>query len=306
MYGAEISSSSSTIAKCWEAFCGLSVGSALSTPRWAISAVMSLNAVRPLSVKLKVTTGWRVSSKFCSGFLMSVPESAGLSWMTQKRSGSGASALGFWSRTTRMPSGTSMTSALARSSSSRSCERGLARLRRLAVVERLLGLLVERVEARRVGGAVVAVALRVALGGLEDRAVEARDRRPAVGVLVRVRPAVLVEDVGFPVVEEQLGGGADLLGGALGVVLARQVDLDLVLAGLEQLRLGHAEGVDAVAHDVQRPLERLAGDRGLLGGRLALVDELDAALEVQAELGVLPGDHVEGRGEQAEHDQQDE
>ena len=83
MCGAEISSSSSTIAKCWEAFDGMSVGSALSTPRWEISRVMSWNAVRPLSVKLKVTTGWRVSSKFCSGFLMSVPESAGLSWMTQ-------------------------------------------------------------------------------------------------------------------------------------------------------------------------------------------------------------------------------
>jgi hypothetical protein len=92
----------------------------LSTPRCAIAAVISWKASRPSLVKLKVTTGWRVSSKFCSGLRMSVPESAGLSWITQKRSGGGASAFAGASRTTRMPSGTSMTSAFARSSSSRS------------------------------------------------------------------------------------------------------------------------------------------------------------------------------------------
>ncbi len=120
MYGAETSSSSSTIAKCWEAFGTLSVGSALSTPRCAISAVISWNDSRPWSVKSNVTIGWRCSSKFCSGFRRSVPDSAGLSWTTQKRSGSGASGPVFWSRTTRMPSGTSSTSAFARSSSLRS------------------------------------------------------------------------------------------------------------------------------------------------------------------------------------------
>ena len=185
-------------------------------------------------------------------------------------------------------------------------ERGLARVRRSAVVVRLLGLLVERVEARGVGGVVVAVDLRLALGGLLDGVVEARDRLTAVGVLVRVRLAVLVEDVGFPVVEEQLGGGADLLRGALGVLDARQVDLDLRVAGLQQLRLGDAEGVDALAHDLQRALERLLRDGRLLGRRLALVDELDAALEVEAELGVLLRDDVERPGDQAEDDQQDE
>ena len=99
----------------------MSPGSALSTPRWAISAVIRLNALRPLSVKSNVTIGSFVRwSKFCSGFLMSVPESAGLSWITQKRSGSGASGLGFSSRTTRIPSGTWSTCALPRCSGSRS------------------------------------------------------------------------------------------------------------------------------------------------------------------------------------------
>ena len=37
MYGAETSSSSSTIAKCCETSGGLSPGSELSRPRWAIS-----------------------------------------------------------------------------------------------------------------------------------------------------------------------------------------------------------------------------------------------------------------------------
>ena len=45
-------------------------------------------------------------------------------------------------------------------------------------------------------------------------------------------------------------------GGALGVVDAGQVDLDLVLTGARQLRLGDAELVDALAHDVEGALER--------------------------------------------------
>ena len=121
--GAETSSSSSTIAKCCEAFPGSSPGSELSAPRWAISAVILANAARPLSVKLKVTIGsWPpvVESKFCSGSLMSVPESAGLSSMIQNRSGGGSVGLVFSSRTTRIPSGTFTTSAFARTSGVRS------------------------------------------------------------------------------------------------------------------------------------------------------------------------------------------
>jgi hypothetical protein len=122
MYGAETSSLSSTIAKCWDAWVGSLPGSALSWPRWAISRVIRWNASRPVSVK----SNWTIGSlppcwlKVCSGLRMSVPESAGLSSTIQKRSGSGESASGFWSRTTRIPSGTRSTSAFARSWSLRS------------------------------------------------------------------------------------------------------------------------------------------------------------------------------------------
>ena len=113
------------------------------------------------------------------------------------------------------------------------------------------------------------------------------------------------QDVLLPVVEEELGRRADLLGGALGVLDAGQVDLDLVLAGARELRLGDAEGVDAVAHDVERALQRLGGDLRLLR-RLALVDELDAALQVEAELRRLGQDRRGRPCDQTEDDQQDE
>ena len=43
-----------------------------------------------------------------------------------------------------------------------------------------------------------------------------------------------------------------------------QVDLDLVGARARELRLGDAERVDALAHDVQRAVERVVGDLRLL------------------------------------------
>src|SRR3954447_13798505 len=123
MYGDETSSLSSTIAKCWDALTGLSPGSELSWPRCAIWRVTSWNAFRPFFVKLKLTIGWLPAcwSNDCFGSLMSVPESAGLSEITHQRSGFGDLGVGFWSRTTRMPAGTSTTSALARWLASRSC-----------------------------------------------------------------------------------------------------------------------------------------------------------------------------------------
>ena len=86
MSGTETSSLSSAIAKCWEFDSGSGFsGLALSAPRWATARVISWNALRPLSVNSKVTIGslpprW---SKFCSGFLMSVPERPGSSRMIQ-------------------------------------------------------------------------------------------------------------------------------------------------------------------------------------------------------------------------------
>ena len=91
----------------------MSPGSELSTPRSAIWRVTLWNAVRPVLVKANVTIGslpacW---SEVCFGFLMSVPESPGLSLTSHQRSGSGALASGFSPRTTRIPVGTSTTSA---------------------------------------------------------------------------------------------------------------------------------------------------------------------------------------------------
>ncbi len=90
-------------------------GLALSAPRWATVPVIFWNALRPLSEKSKVTFGslparW---SKFCSGFLMSVPERPGLSRMIQNESGSGAVGEGFSPRSTSTPGLTSMTSAFS-------------------------------------------------------------------------------------------------------------------------------------------------------------------------------------------------
>ena len=178
----------------------------------------------------------------------------------------------------------------------------------LRVLERLLGDLVERVEARR-GGGDAGVGRR--LTSVHLPACLTAAQRPVIGcwpplTSVSVRPALRVEDVRFPVVEVQLGGGADLLGGAVGVRDAREVDLDLLAAEQLQLRLGDAERVDAVAHDLQRAVQRLLVDRRLLRGRLALVDELDAALEVQAELRRLRRDDHRGGGDQSEDQEQDE
>ena len=103
-------------------------------------------------------------------------------------------------------------------------QRLLARVERLAVAERLLGVLVEDVEARlgrglgRAAGESLAsgseplpMPTSVHLDACVHRRAQADDRLALVGVDVRVGLALLVEDVRFPVVEEQLGGRADLL-----------------------------------------------------------------------------------------------
>ena len=298
MYGVEISSLSSRIAKWCEAaigFCRPPLSAALSAPRWAISRVVSANALRPLSLNSIVTIGWPPvpPSKFCSGFLMSVPLRTGLSLMTHHWSISPRWSSGSRSstaRSTTIPSGTSRISALpVRFWVSRSSSHSLAALVRDAVVDRLVRLLVERVEEPR--GGVVVVDLGRALRRALDRVVEAADRLLAAVDLLRVGPAILVEDVRLPVVEVHLRGRADLGGGALGVLLARKADVDLVAAGALQLRLGDAERVDAVAHDVDRAVQRVLVDRRLLLGRARLVDELDAALQVEPEPRRLRGDH---------------
>ena len=84
MYGTEISLLSSTIAKCWRRWRGSDAGQELRLRRAGRSrASSSATSCGPCSVKSNVTFGWPVPpaplSKFCSGFLMSVPRSAGSS-----------------------------------------------------------------------------------------------------------------------------------------------------------------------------------------------------------------------------------
>ena len=184
-------------------------------------------------------------------------------------------------------------------------ERSLARLVGQAVVERLLGDLVKGVEARAGRGLAVLRHRDLALRRLLDRVVKTGDRLLTAVDLRRIGLAALVEDVLLPVVEEQLRRRADLLRGALGVLDARQVDLDLILARPVELGLGDAERVDAVAHDVQRALQRLCGDLRLLG-RLALIDEPDAALEVEPELRRVREENRHRTRDQPEDDQQDQ
>ena len=269
----------------------MSPGRRLSAPRWAIRLVMVENASRPLSVKSKVTIG-------------SLPPRSGEVLLGVAQLGArqrrvvldDPPAIGF-RRLLAVLAGVALLVADDEDALGHLDDLGALALlgletlerRRLglggvAVVERALGDLVEGVEASGVGRVVVAVRLLRALGGTLDRLVETGDRLLAAVELVVVGPAVLVEDVRFPVVEEQLGGGADLVGGALGVVDARQVHLDLVASEQLELGLGHAERVDALAHDPQRAVQRLLRDLRLLRRRLALVDQLDAALEVEAEL----------------------
>ena len=92
---------------------------------------------------------------------------------------------------------------------------------------------------------------------------------------------------------------------ALGVLDAGEADRDLVAAEPLDLGLGDAERVDALAHDVDRAVDRLGRDLALRRG-LALVDELDAALEVEAEARLLGRDHDHRRGQEAEHQQDHE
>ena len=185
-------------------------------------------------------------------------------------------------------------------------ERRLPRVRRPALAQRTLGIPIERIEPRPVGGAVVAVTLRFAPRGLPHRLEEPRDRPLLIGVLIGIGPAVPPEQIGFPVVEEQLRRRPHLLSRPLGVLDARQIDLDLVPTGLQQLRLGHAERVHPLAHDVHRPLQRLRRDRRLLRRRLGLVHQLHATLQIQPQRGLALIEHRQRRGDQPRHEEQDE
>ncbi len=170
-------------------------------------------------------------------------------------------------------------------------------------IEQLVRELVERVVA---GARVWILVERRAFGGALDGVVLPGDGALAAIDEIGIRPAILVEDVRFPVVENHLGGGADLLGHAIRVFDAGKVDFKLILAGNQQFRLGDAELVDAVAHDLQRALKRFFGDHRYLLGRLGPVDQLHAALKIEAQAGLPGSDDRDRNGDQPENGEQDE
>ena len=177
----------------------------------------------------------------------------------------------------------------------------------LVLVEEVIGVLVAVVALVRGGGAlplrglwteVLPLCLRLLLGshldGLEEPA------RARVG-----RVAALPEDVGLPVVELQLGRRAHLGDRAIGVVDVRQADRYLIPPRALDLGLGDAECVRALADRLDRVVHRLGRDRRDLRGRLALVDELDPAAQVEAQDGLLRRDHGQRAREQHEHERDD-
>jgi hypothetical protein len=119
------------------------------------------------------------------------------------------------------------------------------------------------------------------------------------------RLAIREQRVRLPVVELEPGGGADLLDGAGRVRDVRQRDGDLVASGGLDLRLGHAELIDARAHDVHGAVERVLVDVRLRRA-LSLIDELHAALQVEAENGLELCQDDDGSRDQPRHQQQDE
>ena len=128
-----------------------------------------------------------------------------------------------------------------------------------------------------------------------------------VGALRRVGDVgVGRDDVLLPVVEEELGRGPDPLDRPLGVLDVGQRDLDLVEADPGDLGLGDAERVDALADDLDRPIDVLGLDLRHLRRRAALVDELGAAAQVEPLDGPLVGDHPCRRREQRQHEDEDD
>ena len=108
-----------------------------------------------------------------------------------------------------------------------------------------------------------------------------KSRVPRNRVLLRVERRARNE-IALEVVELELGGLADQVGGALLVVDARELDDDLVAPLLADLGLGDAGRVDAVVDDRDRVVQAFLVDLlAFLGD--GLLDDFQAALEVEAE-----------------------
>src|ERR1700733_10899530 len=127
------------------------------------------------------------------------------------------------------------------------------------------------------------------------------------------RLGVRRQRVGLPVVEVELGGRPHLVLRPRRVTHVGQSYDDLVIARGLDLRLGHAQLVDAAAHDVDGALECGSRDRGRLRARQALVDQLYPTLEVEAQHRLLrldcprdAGDYDQRAADQPDDQEQDE
>jgi hypothetical protein len=149
----------------------------------------------------------------------------------------------------------------------------------------LVGLLLREVVGR-VGREVGLLRLRLSDRRALDGRVQAVDAAGRIRI-ARARLSVCADDVRLPVVELQLRRGPNLLLGAVGVRDVRQADRDLVRPGALDLRLGDAQCVGALADRLDRVVDRLRRDLRHLRRRAALVDQLDAALQVEAEARLL-------------------
>ena len=103
------------------------------------------------------------------------------------------------------------------------------------------------------------------------------------------------------VVELELRRLADDLRGGLRIADARKLDDDLVGALLADLRLRHAEPVDAAPHDLDRSVE-VFGRQLAVGRRYRLERDLETSLEVEPERGLLV-DRRSGHGQQRHADE---
>ena len=90
------------------------------------------------------------------------------------------------------------------------------------------------------------------------------------------------DEILLEIEELELGRLSDQLGRLLRIRDACQLDHDLVRALLSELRLGDAELVDAIPHDVDGAIEVFSGERVSLR-RMSLEHDLETALEVEPE-----------------------
>ena len=170
----------------------------------------------------------------------------------------------------------------------------------MRVEQALVRLGVERVPllGRRAG-----VGMRVgAVLGRVEQCVERRAVRRRAGRALRddgLERARVVEHV-------ELAGRADDAGRGLRILDAGERDRDLVAGLLADLRLTHAELVDARADDRDRLVDLILRRRVLRVVRDGLEHDLETALEVEAEHGRLAPRDDARESEQDEHGQQDQ